>query len=302
VEKKSTLGFLKILRTDKGYTSESWPTDDRTFGQLFGLESQANFNEILEDVFEPLPQQLLLTALRGVSFGFFNRLKRVSAELEGLRVFQINPRTARQAGTPSVTRGLGKHGENLPVAVDTFLARRNLGNRLLSWMQDVVPALSSLEPGYTETKQIGLFLHERGFGAPWYAEDLSDGTIMSLALFISLLEPTHRTVVIEEPENSLHPWILKRFLDRCREVSAERQILITTHSPLVVASARPEELFLIERKSGETGVVPATDRDHALSQLMRKDFLDLGEYWMSGSLGAVPEPPESIEAEDEKDS
>lgn len=293
IESNSTLGFLKIVRTENGYESDSWPPDKKIFDELFGFESAENFQEVLNDIFKPLQQTLLLNAF-GPFSGLFKRLRRISQELEGLRVFQINPRTARQAGTPSVTQGLGKHGENLPVAVDTFLARKNLSSRLFSWMQDVVPALDSLEPGYTETKQMGLFLHERGFGAPWYSEDLSDGTIVALALFICLLEPTHRTVVMEEPENSLHPWILKRFLDRCREVTEERQILITTHSPLVVASARPEELFLFERRAGETGIIPAIERDQALPQLIRKDFLDLGEYWMSGSLGAVPEPPEDI--------
>jgi predicted ATPase len=287
-----TIGHLKIKRTENGYISESWPVDEKIFDEISGFKSHESLNELLKDLFVPLPQQLLITGLTGISFGFLNRFKRVSQELEGLRVFQINPRTARQAGAPSVTRGMGKHGENLPVAVDNFLSRRNLSNRLISWMQDVIPGLSALDSGYTETKQIGLFLQERGFGAPWYADDLSDGTIMSLALFICLLEPTHRTVVIEEPENSLHPWILSRFLSRCREVSTERQILITTHSPIVVASARPEELFLIERKIGETRVIPAIEREQGIRQLIRKDFMDLGEYWMSGSLGAVPEPPE----------
>lgn len=299
-ETRSVIGHLKIVRTESEYKSESWPADDKVFNQLFGFGNLANLNEVLTDLFTPLPQQLLITGLKSVSFGLFNTFRRVFLELDGLHVFQINPRIARQAGAPSVIRGLGKHGENMPLAVDNFLARRNLGNRLISWLQDVVPALSSLEPGYTETKQIGLFLHERGFGAPWYADDLSDGTIMSLALFICLLEPTHRTVVIEEPENSIHPWILKRFLDRCREVSTERQILLTTHSPLVVASAKPDELYLFERKSGETGVTRAIDREGALPQLIKKDFLDLGEYWMSGSLGAIPEPPELDPDEDDQ--
>ncbi|MGA8222520.1 MAG: AAA family ATPase [Candidatus Acidiferrales bacterium] len=301
-ESRTTIGFLNIQRTDKGYIADSWPADDKRFDELFGFKTKAALDELLADLFEPFPQQLLFTSLSRIPFGFFHRIARVVRELEGLHVFQINPRTARQAGVPSVTRGLGKHGENLPIAVDHFLSRRNLGNRLLSWMQDVVPALSSLEAGYTETKQIGLFLHEKGFGAPWYADDLSDGTIMSLALFICLLEPRHRTVVIEEPENCLHPWILKRFLDRCREVSTERQIVITTHSPLVVAAAKPDELYLIERRSGETSVTPALERDQTIPQLIRKDFLDLGDYWMSGSLGAVPEPPEADLAENEKDN
>jgi predicted ATPase len=286
------LAFLRITRSEKAYQAESSELNDDQFRQFFGFRNLSAVKQVLADFSKPSPQQLLLSPTPEIPFGWFGRLKRSLRELAGLHVFQINPRTARQAGTPSVLKGLGRHGENLPVAVDTFLSKKNLSGRLLSWLKDVIPELSALEPGYTETKQIGLFLHEHGIGAPWYAEDLSDGTLMSLALFICLLEPTHRTVLIEEPENSLHPWILKRFMDRCREVSTMRQILITTHSPLVVAASEPGELYLIERRSGMTEVFPATDREPLLSTIVRKNVLDLGEYWLSGGLGAVPTPSE----------
>lgn len=292
--------FIQIKRTGESYVATSSAPGHESFREYFGFKDLDSLNSFLTDFFTPSSQQLLLSPAPGLRVSWLGRLRRNLRDLEGLRVFQLNPRTARQAGTPSVIGGLGRHGENLPVAVATFLKKKHLLERLLSWTRDVVPALDALESGYTETKRIGLFLHERGFGAPWYAEDLSDGTIMSLALFICLLEPRHRTVLIEEPENSLHPWILKRFLDRCREVSQERQILITTHSPLVVATAEPEELFLVERRIGETEIIPAITREPALSTVIKKDLLDLGEYWVSGGLGAIPEPPEETEQEGER--
>jgi predicted ATPase len=282
---------VRIFRQGKAYFAEARETTDKQFERWFDVGSFASFKEIVAQVFKPRPQQLLLGPGQTFGFGFLGVVRRVGLELEGFRVFQINPRTARQAGAPSVTKGLGRHGENVPVVVDSFLSRKRLTKRLISWMRDVVPDLADLLPRYTETKQTGLFLQEKGFGLPWYAEDLSDGTIMALGLFICLLEPTHRTVLIEEPENGLHPWILKRFLDRCREVSGGKQILITTHSPLVVSAAQPEELFLIERRNGQTEIIPAINREPELRNIIRTDLLDLGDYWMSGGLGAVPAPP-----------
>lgn len=282
---------VRIFRLDKKYIAEARDVEIQGFERMFGVNSINSFREVVTQVFKPRPQQLLLGPGQTFGFGFFNAVQRVARELEGFRVFQINPRTARQAGAPSVTKGLGRHGENLPVVVEAFLSRRRLSRRLLSWMRDVLPDLIDLLPRYTETKQTGLFMQEKGFGLPWYAEDLSDGTIMALGLFICLLEPSHRTVLIEEPENSLHPWILKRFLDRCREVSGERQILITTHSPLVVSAAEPDELFLIERRRGQTEVIPAVSREPELNGIIKENLLDLGDYWMSGGLGAVPAPP-----------
>ncbi len=114
---------------------------------------------------------------------------------------------------------------------------------------------------------------------------------MALGLFIALLAADHRVVLIEEPENCLHPWILMRFLEHCREISELKQILITTHSPLVVGGAKPEELYLIERARGETAIVSAQEREPHLNTIVRRQALDLGEYWLSGGFGAVPDTP-----------
>jgi predicted ATPase len=258
---------------------------------FFGFDTIDKLNELLSGGYKARPQQLLINPTSGFLYEIFDNPARLQRELDGLRVFQMNPRIARQPGTPSVSEGLGRHGENLPIVVESFLRQKTLAPRLISWMQDILPQLEGILTEYTDSKQIGLYIQEHGFGAPWYAEDVSDGTIMALGLFIALLDPDHRIIVIEEPENSLHPWILKRFLEHCREVSQDRQVLITTHSPLVVSGANPNELFLIERSDGVTEVIPAEDREPYLPQIVKREMLDLGEYWLSGGLGGVPEPP-----------
>jgi hypothetical protein len=73
---------------------------------------------------------------------------------------------------------------------------------------------------------------------------------------------------------------------------------MTTHSPLVVAASNPNELFLIERRGGITSVVSAVTREPYLSDVIKKEVLDLGEYWLSGSLGGIPEAP-YLDDEDE---
>ncbi len=90
---------------------------------------------------------------------------------------------------------------------------RTLSKNSSRWVKDVVPDLEYLRTDYTQTRQMGLFMQERGFGSQWYAEELSDGTLMSIALFLAILDSRYSCVFIEEPENSLHPWILRTFLE-----------------------------------------------------------------------------------------
>lgn len=280
-----------VFREDDKYRVEGVGSLFAPDEGLFGFASIDKLNDALTTAYKARPQQLLINPNSAFLYELFDNPVRLVRELEGIRVFQMNPRTAREPGTPSISEGLGRHGENLPIAVESFLRQKGLAPRLLSWMQDILPQLGGILTEYTDSKQIGLYIQETGFGAPWYAEDVSDGTIMALGLFIALLDTDHKTIFIEEPENSLHPWILKKFLEHCREVSREKQILITTHSPLVVSAAQPNELFLLERMDGITVVIPAENREPFLPQIIKKDMLELGEYWLSGGLGGVPEPP-----------
>jgi predicted ATPase len=261
----------------------------QNFERKFG-----NLKEFLSDSIEPDPQQLFIS-------GFLKQFWPVSMagqELQGLRVFQLNPRLARQPAAPSVHGDLGRRGENLASALDRMrLHEERNFKTLCSWLRDVVPTVGSLLTNYTETRQLGLFFEEEGFGSRWFAEDVSDGTIMCVALFFALLDRRHRIIVIEEPETSLHPWILRKFLERCREQSERCQILITTHSPLAIAQALPSELFLIERIDGITTLLPAMEVESALPEIIRKDLIDLGQYWLSGGLGAVPRVPETKQDE-----
>jgi predicted ATPase len=211
--------------------------------------------------------------------------------LMGVRVFRINPRTARQAGAPSVLGELGKYGENLPSVLDTFSTRYSeLFSRLEDLVKDVIPGLVSLRTRYTASRQMGLFLEEEGFRTPWDAEELSDGTLMIIALFVAILDPRYSCVVIEEPENSLHPWILRRFLAVAEDLPPNKQVLITTQSPFVVALAKPENLFLFERDTGMTHIARAIEREAVLPEMLKRQFMDLGDYWLGGGLGAVPAP------------
>ena len=89
---------------------------------------------------------------------------------------------------------------------------------------------------------------------------MSDGTIQTLSLLAALFDPRTRFVLIEEPENSVHPWIVRNFLTACR-TAKDKQILPTTHSPALINDLAPEEVQVVWKVKGETHVSPLPELD-----------------------------------------
>ena len=255
------------------------PTD--LLAQVFDQYEEAQLHEEL----------LLATRLRGLPpFAF------LADYLSGLRVFQIMPPDARRPGSTSGNREMGKHGENLPAALQRLERESSQAHQeLLEHLQLAVPTVEAVELDYVDTRELGLFLRERGIGRKIYASELSDGTLRTIALFLPLVERDYRLVVIEEPENCTHPWVARQFVEACRHHSAAKQILLTTHSPVVVDELQVDELFVVDRQSGQTTVLPATTKEDVV-EVVRNGIMRLGEYWDSGAMGAVPEQPPLFES------
>ena len=114
---------------------------------------------------------------------------------------------------------------------------------------------------------------------------LSDGTIRVLAILIEIinLNPS-TTIIIEEPETQIHPGMLVKLLNEIEAYTFGRNLILSTHSPLVVAWTSPENINLVHRKDGQTFVRQLEeDEIHNVIQYI-SDEGDLGEWIYSGIL------------------
>lgn len=234
-----------------------------------------------------LPEtELLLTLINRVflSAGPFRET------IGSLRVFQLSPRNCRESGVPTPNPELTRFGSNLPAMIE-FLKNQHPRRYqlLLDTVKRVMPTLQELDTQYTHRKTLGLLVAEKGFGRPWAAEDVSDGTIQSIALLVAIFDPRTRIVVIEEPENSVHPWAIRQFVEAAREVSESKHIVFTTHSPILIDQLKPEELWIVQRPGADTMIDRILDLDPSVFADWGKGEFSLSEYLDSGALSeAVP--------------
>lgn len=78
-------------------------------------------------------------------------------------------------------------------------------------------------------------------------DDLSSGErqIYYRATLLNQLNFQKGLILVDEPENSLHPTWQKDILKLYQNVSLNNQVILATHSPHIIASVHPKNLFIL---------------------------------------------------------
>lgn len=210
-----------------------------------------------------------------------------TGQMSKMSLFQLSPLEVRRSGVPTPNAALGRHGENLPALVAHM--RRHSPKQwsaVLAAMQRIVADLQDIRTDFTPDRRLTLQFVEREAGRPWGVEEVSDGTMQSLALFMTVLDPRLPVLMLEEPENSVHPWILRVLVDLCRD-AAGKQIIISTHSPALLNYVRPSEVWAVWRKAGRSQMSRLELLDEDVFTLWETGQVGLAEYLDSGAVDEV---------------
>lgn len=85
------------------------------------------------------------------------------------------------------------------------------------------------------------------------ASQMSDGTLRALALVTLLMQPQKpRMICIDEPELGLHPEAILILGDIIKMASEKTQIIISTQSTKLVDCFEPDDIIVVNRRSGDT--------------------------------------------------
>ncbi len=133
--------------------------------------------------------------------------------------------------------------------------------------------------------QVTLAWYERNLRNPLFPNQLSEGTLRFLWLTTILLSPSAPALTLmDEPEVSLHPELLKLLAALLQDVSASRQIMVATHSPDLIHWLEPEEVLVVEKIDGQTSVTGADKMD---IEGWLEEYT-LSDLWRMGNLGGRP--------------
>ena len=199
----------------------------------------------------------------------------------------FTPNAARNLPLAGPQKHLNIYGDNIGNVVQ-FMEREHPERfqAVLDRIARKIPGIDKIATEKTKDGRLLLKFNDKGFRDPFYAQQMSDGTLKVFAYLLLLEDPDPSPFLcIEEPENGLYHKLLESLATEFREHTADTQIFVTTHQPDFVDALNPDEVWILEKgPDGFSTIRRASDDE--LVRHMVAEGLFLGGLWYSDYLEA----------------
>jgi predicted ATPase len=220
------------------------------------------------------------------------RIKRFRDFLKGWYLSYFEPNAARSLPTAGPQRHLNARGDNIGNVVQ-FMEREHKDRfkSILERIAQKIPGISSIDTEVTADKRVLLRFNDGAFSDPFFAQQMSDGTLKMFSYLLLLEDPDPPPFIcIEEPENGLYHKLLSSLAQEFRNNATGRknapQIFVTTHQPYFVDALSPAEVWILEKeRDGFSGIRRASELE--IVKNLVAEGLPLGGLWYSDYLDAV---------------
>ncbi len=211
--------------------------------------------------------------------------------IEGWYLSYFTPDAARGLPLAGPQRHLNVHGDNLSNVVQ-FMEREH-SERFQFMLKEIakkIPGIDRIETERTADDRLLLKFNDKGFQDPFYAQQMSDGTLKVFAYLLLLNDPTPPPFLcIEEPENGLYHKLLETLAHEFREHASRQedgpQVFITTHQPYFVNALDPKEVWILDKGADGFSTIRRASDDPVVNNMV-EEGLPLGGLWYSDYLDA----------------
>ncbi len=209
--------------------------------------------------------------------------------IEGWYLSYFTPDAARSLPLAGPQKHLNMHGDNLANVVQ-FMEREHSKQfrNILKSIAEKIPGIEKIETERTNDGRLLIKFNDRGFQDPFYAQQMSDGTLKVFMYLLLLSDPTPPPFLcIEEPENGLYHKLLETLVTEFRKQTESgkggSQVFVTTHQPYFVDALAPDEVWILEKGNDGFSTVRRASEVPVIQELV-KEGLPLGGLWYSDYL------------------
>jgi predicted ATPase len=196
----------------------------------------------------------------------------------------FTPDAARVSPLIGPQKHLSRTGNNLANVIQYWEREHrdrldDMRNRVLG----KILGIQKIETHPTEDGRLLLRFFEQS-EKPFYASQMSDGTLKLIAYLLLLGDPQPPPLIcFEEPENGLYHRLLESFVEEIRrhaEESGGAQFFITTHQPYLVDALNPHEVWILDKGADAFATVRRASSDPVVRNMVAEG-MPLGALWFS---------------------
>lgn len=206
--------------------------------------------------------------------------------LEGWYLSYFVPQSARLLPMSGAQKHLDRAGQNLANYVQHLeRAHPDRFAKVLARIAKRIPGVRTIKTAKSDDGRLLIQFNDRGFEDPFYAQDVSDGSLKLFAYLLLLEDPEPAPLIgIEEPENGLHHQLLPTLADEMRKAAESPrgpQIFVTTHSPYFLDALSAEQVWIVDKdERGRSQFQRAADQP-AVKELVAEG-MPLSSLWSAG--------------------
>jgi len=265
---------------------------DSLFSDLLEQKEGSSFSEeIAERESVELDNKRKLGIATLGSLKQHTRISAFRSFIESWYLSYFAPASARSLPLAGPQRHLNSHGDNLGNVVQ-FMERQHKTRfkKILDRIAKKIPGIQTIDTEETQDGRLLLKFNDKGFNDPFYAQQMSDGTLKVFAYILMLEDPTPPPFLcIEEPENGLYHKLLEILATEFRSHATGRkggsQVFITTHQPYFVDALLPEEVWILTKGDNGFSSISRASNDPLVKNMV-DEGLPLGGLWYSDYLDA----------------
>ena len=209
--------------------------------------------------------------------------------IESWYLSYFSPDLARSLPASGCQKHLNVHGDNLANVVQ-YMQREHDDrfSKVLNKISKKIPGIEKIDTKVSPDGRLLLEFHAQGFSEPFFAQQMSDGTLKFFTYMLLLEDPEpHSLVCIEEPENGLYHKLLEvlgqEFRNYASNGKVDSQVFITTHQPFLVNTLDAKEVWILEKQPDGFSKISRVSNNELASKMVDAG-LPLGELWYSNYL------------------
>lgn len=235
----------------------------------------------------PLQQSGTACALSAASADATFPARQIAEFVRGWGFFDPSPFSLRR-GLPGLeSERLDPYGRNLAERLySLYRSEQPIFQQIISATQSILGLPTELEPRESEGRY---YFAQKEPGLQHWVHQIgtSSGTLRMLALMTALFEEAGSSLVgIEEPENHVHPTALAAFAEYIMKARKRIQILVTTHSPLLLDFLNEPEAVSVVQHTDQKGTCVTQERNpEAIKQALSASGFGLGEFYETKGFG-----------------